>query len=159
MSALFSAAAGVIAAGAIGVMLLAGEPGTTEPRIIGHDVGQPIKSGSNITLFPSPQIASSDVAEVCADDGLPGSAYARTHRVVRRHGVYGMQWDHRIPLCAGGADVDANIWLQPLAEARVKDRLESLVCRMVCRDHILSLSEAQAWFTGDWREQLWRLGR
>jgi hypothetical protein len=38
------------------------------------------------------------------------------------------EFDHLIPLCAGGADSPENVWPQPLNEAHVKDVLENQVC-------------------------------
>jgi hypothetical protein len=96
------------------------------------------------------EIASHDLAAICASDGRGGSAYSRAHRVVWRHGVAGYENDHIVPLCLGGADTDANVRLQPLDEARLKDRLEAQACREVCDGRVL-LAVAQAWFMGDWR--------
>ena len=105
-------------------------------------------------------IASTSEAEVCASDGLPGSAYSRTHRVVKRRGVPGHQIDHILPLALGGADNDANIQIQPIEEALEKDRLEKYAAIMVCRYQRVPLAEAQEWFTsGNWREQMWRIER
>ena len=97
------------------------------------------------------EIASTDVSEVCAEDGLPGSAYSRSHRVVKRKPVLGKILDHIVPLCLGGADVDANIQLQGYDEAEIKDQLERVACIRVCRYRDLGLAEGQAWFTDDWR--------
>ena len=105
------------------------------------------------------RIADTDPDVVCREDGLPGSAYSRQHRIVPRRGTPEYQLDHTVPLCLGGADVDANIQLQPLAEAHVKDRLEAFACRAVCREHSIPLSKAQEWFTGDWKRQLWKIGQ
>ena len=118
-----------------------------------------------------PRIASTDVAEVCATDGLPGSAYSRQHRVVTRRPVPGHQVDHVVPLCLGGADTDANIQIQPIEEALRKDALERYACLDVCHGvfpnppgwseavHKQRLINAQSWFTEDWRKQMWRVGR
>lgn len=38
------------------------------------------------------------------------------------------EFDHLIPLCAGGANDVRNLWPQPLAEAHEKDKLEDEVC-------------------------------
>jgi len=97
-----------------------------------------------------PRIASTDVAEVCASDGLPGSAYSRAHRVVKRAGRQGYQHDHILPLCLGGADVEANLEWQPIDEAEAKDRLEWFACREVCAGRV-SLATARGWFLyHDW---------
>ncbi len=58
--------------------------------------------------------------------------------------------DHRIPRCLGGSDADDNLWPQPLAEAKLKDRLERKACRIVCRDNTMSVDEAVRLFD-DWR--------
>jgi hypothetical protein len=102
------------------------------------------------TAANAQEIASRDLAAVCASDGRGGSAYSRAHRVVWRHGVAGYENDHIVPLCLGGADTDANVRLQPLDEARLKDRLEAQACREVCAGRV-PLATAQAWFMGDWR--------
>ena len=38
------------------------------------------------------------------------------------------EFDHLIPLCAGGSDNVKNLWPQPLAEAHQKDVLENSIC-------------------------------
>jgi len=65
--------------------------------------------------------------------------------------------DHIVPLCLGGADNDANLQWQPIAEALEKDRLERAACIAVCRDRWMSLKEAQAVFLDDWRR--YKIGR
>lgn len=65
--------------------------------------------------------------------------------------AYGIAWerrgefvfDHKIPRQLAGADVVANLWLQPRAEARAKDVIENRLHRQVCRGE-LTLSSAQA---------------
>jgi hypothetical protein len=62
--------------------------------------------------------------------------------------------DHRVPLCAGGAASDLrNLWLQPITEARAKDKLEASVCRSICRGE-MGLLYGQSMFLGDWRPYL-----
>lgn len=104
---------------------------------------------------PDPRIASTDVAEVCATDGLPGSAYSRAHRVAKRAATPGRIKDHIVPLCLGGADVDANIQLQTSEEAEFKDGLERLACSAVCKGGY-SLTDAQGWFIHKYEEGFWR---
>ncbi len=96
-------------------------------------------------------IASTSEAEVCMSDGLPGSAYSRAHRVVKRRGRAGYEHDHIVPLCLGGADTEANLQWQPIDEALVKDEVERAVCIAVCRHHTMTLAEGQAIFLGAWR--------
>jgi hypothetical protein len=94
------------------------------------------------------EIASRDLAEICS----PG--YARSHRLVYRHGRPGYEHDHIMPLCLGGSDTEANLQWQPLDEAKLKDVLEWYSCRQVCAGK-LSLDEARGWFTsGIWRSHL-----
>src|SRR5207245_2486484 len=42
------------------------------------------------------------------------------------------EFDHLIPLELGGANGVANIWPEPLAEARIKDRLENELHAKAC---------------------------
>ncbi len=39
------------------------------------------------------------------------------------------EFDHLIPLCAGGSDDIENVWPQPIRQARQKDVVEDEVCR------------------------------
>ena len=56
----------------------------------------------------------------------------------------GYQHDHFISLELGGAPTDgANLWYQPLAQARKDDRVETLLRRLICK-HGLKLPDAQA---------------
>ncbi len=65
--------------------------------------------------------------------------------------AYGLRWadrrtvefDHLIPRALGGADVVANLWPQPIAEARRKDVDENRLHRAVCTGAI-ALATAQA---------------
>jgi hypothetical protein len=104
---------------------------------------------ADVVPHGNPMIASTDVREVCATDGLPGSAYSRAHRVVKRRPVPGHQIDHIVPLCLGGADVEANIQVQPIDEALAKDELERSACRAVCAG-ALDIERAQKFFIEKW---------
>jgi hypothetical protein len=63
--------------------------------------------------------------------------------------------DHLIPLCLGGSDDPSNLWPQPRRSieqtwnAERKDRLERLMCDMVCSGQI-DIATAQAAFSTDW---------
>lgn len=39
------------------------------------------------------------------------------------------EFDHLLPLCAGGSDAIGNVWPEPIAEAHEKDKLENAICR------------------------------
>lgn len=61
--------------------------------------------------------------------------------------------DHLVPLCLAGAPEDPrNLWPQPRGgqwNARRKDRLEALLCRLVCEGSV-GLQEAQREMAADW---------
>lgn len=61
--------------------------------------------------------------------------------------------DHLVPLALGGHPTDArNLWLQPWAgewSAEKKDRLETRLHRLVCRDQV-PLAEAQRDIAHNW---------
>jgi len=120
-------------------------------------------------------VASTDRAEVCESDGLPGSAYSRAHREMNQRARradfarYGILWsdrgryedDHLVPLCLGGADVETNRWPEPRTgvwNSYAKDDLEGYACKMVCAGRI-GLAEAQSWFLApaDWRDAYRRI--
>ena len=113
-----------------------------------------VLAGTAIIVYDAP-------ADICS----PG--YARSHRMDAGHyypvakqvfAEHGIPWsarhayelDHRVPLCLGGSNDPANLWPQPLDEAKTKDRLEWHACREVCAGHV-SLSEARGWFA-DWKD-------
>ena len=125
----------------------------------------------NDALTPG-AVASTNQHEVCAFGG--SETYSQRHRItpVELKGwifrEYGMQppqgaerrdWeiDHLVPLCLGGADEAANLWPQHRSSYRRKDALEAYGCREVCRG-ATPLAEAQSWFLGDWRKEMWRVG-
>ena len=125
-------------------------------------LGQSVPPTPDNRLTPG-AVASTDPATVCAF--VNGESYSRRHRVWddKRSTLakYGLPWsdhelvedDDRVPVCLGGDNADPrNHWPQRWQEAREKDRLEALVCRLVCDDHAITLRAGQAIFLGDWRE-------
>jgi 5-methylcytosine-specific restriction endonuclease McrA len=65
--------------------------------------------------------------------------------------------DHLIPRCLGGSDDPSNLWAQPrrtiepIWNAEAKDRLEHLVCEMVCdKDKHLDLATEQKAIAKNW---------
>lgn len=109
-------------------------------------------------------VASTDPNDVCGVvDGLSYSRRNRHTPVELKREVYeeygisaegrSFEVDHRVPLCIGGADVRENLWPQQgwqHPNFHDKDRLEEEVCRMVCRDHSITLQAGQTIFLGDW---------
>jgi hypothetical protein len=137
----------------------------TSPAIAGAD-GDPTVPDNRLTPGA---LTSSDPAVVCH------AGYSREHRLygsdrsaydAMRKAVfaaYGVPWsergerelDHRVPLALGGADAIANLWPEPLPptpwNAVLKDQLEYRAVVAACYRHMITLSEAQAIFLGDWR--------
>ena len=85
---------------------------------------------------------------------------ARRDEVLRRYGIApgthpDFEIDHLIPLCLGGSDDPSNLWPQPRRtieetwNAEAKDRLERLMCNMVCEGKI-DIATAQQAFATDW---------
>lgn len=106
-------------------------------------------------LTPGATITS-DVATVCR------SGYTRTVRNVsrstrmfvfqRHHVAYvagAYEIDHLIPLELGGSNAVDNLWPEPLAAAKHKDRVEDYLHREVCAGR-MSLVRAQHLIAADW---------
>src|SRR6266699_1110250 len=91
-------------------------------------------------------VASTDQADVCGR--VDGLTYSQRHRETTQemknavYAAYGInkagrdfEVDHRVPLCAGGADDEKNLWPQEgwqHPSFHDKDRLETFVCRAIC---------------------------
>jgi hypothetical protein len=77
--------------------------------------------------------------------------------------LYGMQpgphpdyeIDHLVPVCLGGSNDVANLWpqprrsIEPIWNAERKDRLEVVLCNLVC-DGLLAIEDAQEAIIKDW---------
>lgn len=58
----------------------------------------------------------------------------------------GWQLDHLVPICLGGDPKSRNnLWVQPIGEARAKDREEVRICREVCAGQV-DIHDAQKYF-------------
>jgi hypothetical protein len=142
----WSFAAGIVAVGAVGALVLNGPEGMPDPR-----------------LTPG-AIASTDTAEICTPGyarahrmafGAPGE-YERYRAVMEAYGIPRDLWhlyelDDRVPIELGGANLPSNLWPQIFDDARRKDRLENAEHHAVCAGRV-SLADAQALFLGDWRD-------
>lgn len=113
-------------------------------------------------------VATSDPGVICH----PG--YSRSQRVYETQGpaaygelqnlVLGLyhRWatipdnftmDDRVPLCLGGRQSLDNLWPEPHAESKIKDRIEVEACRAACEVGTREAIESwQAKFRSDWRK-------
>lgn len=59
------------------------------------------------------------------------------------------EFDHLIPLCAGGSDDIRNLWPQPISDAHEKDKLENDICtsmRAGLMTQAQAVEKAHEWF-------------
>ena len=66
----------------------------------------------------------------------------------------GVEYDHLVALELGGSNDATNLWPEPIAEARVKDRLENFLHAQVCAGS-MQLPDVQQRIAADWI-QLWK---
>ena len=123
----------------------------------------------NPALTPGAVYAASE-AEVCGV--MRGLTYERRSRAVLSRKdkaaitrAYGQvpghdgdhELDHLVPAALGGRSDATNVWWQPGRGRGVawtyekKDLLDTYAWRTVCKNHAVTLAEAQSWFTSDWR--------
>jgi hypothetical protein len=123
-----------------------------------------LQKNCRLNRIPVSPLAASRQPDVCGV--IDGLTYSKRHRQTpaslkrATYAAYGIdkagrdfEIDHRVPLCLGGDDVAENLWPQFGFEHPSyydKDRLETTVCRMVCRLGTIALREGQAIFLGDW---------
>lgn len=85
-------------------------------------------------------VTAAEKREVARLAGIPRS------RIVARGAGPCCEFDHRIPRSLGGADVVANLQLQPWKVAVEKDRLEVALFRLVCAARIdLAAARLEMW--------------
>jgi len=87
-------------------------------------------------------------------------SHARRDEILTRYGLPpgehpDYEIDHLIPLCLGGSNDPSNLWpeprrsIEPKWNAETKDRLERMLCDMVCGGH-LDIGTAQETIARDW---------
>jgi hypothetical protein len=116
-------------------------PGAVNPQVTQDNIQETIcKPGWTKTIRPPVSYTNKLKAQLMAEKHLPGKL-----------GDY--ELDHDISLEIGGAPLDPNnLWMQPYAGkwgARTKDRIETLLKRLVCNGTI-PLAEAQREISTDW---------
>jgi hypothetical protein len=109
-------------------------PGVTDPAVTQANIAQTIcQPGYTKTVRPP----------VSYTNRLKRKLYASRHL---KGGLRAYELDHLVPLEVGGAPRDpANLWMEPIADARKKDRVENVAHRLVCSGR-LSLADAQKAF-------------
>ena len=89
------------------------------------------------------------------ESAMPRGRRASVYRAYGiANGDHGYVIDHRVPRSLGGTNDIENLWPEPKSgpmNSHVKDRVESLIHRMVCQQHRLALKAAQHLFLGDWQ--------
>jgi hypothetical protein len=83
-------------------------------------------------------VSTAEKEKVAADYGVPRADWSK------------YEFDHLIPLAAGGSDDATNIWPQPLAEAHLKDVVEQDVYNKLKNgdiDQAQAIQEIHDWFT------------
>lgn len=81
-----------------------------DPNFSGYDYPEQIaRCNRNIGIQEKQQVA-------VEYGNIPQSAWAQ------------YEFDHLIPLCAGGSDDIRNLWPQPINDAHEKDKLENEIC-------------------------------
>lgn len=81
--------------------------------------------------------------------------------VAAAYGIPASDWslyvfDHLIPRELAGADLASNLWPEPRAEAKTKDKLERRLNRLTCAGK-MTLKQAQKAIATDWRAEYARV--
>lgn len=116
-------------------------------------------------VFTPGLIRSTDDSEIC-DPKFRTKPFRKTtqstkNKVYAEYGVEpnkgickgGCEVDHRVPLELGGMDDIRNLWpqpSQPVPGFHQKDILENWLKRQVCKEHTMTLKQAQEALMRDW---------
>lgn len=116
-------------------------------------------------LLPDASCTPGAVATASLDVVCHTSTRGRRHvdaaarrRVLAAYGVSSAdapryEVDHLVPLALGGDNVDANLWPEPIEDARRKDLVEDRAHAWVCAGS-MPLEAAQRAFSADWTRAL-----
>jgi hypothetical protein len=113
-------------------------PGALDPQVTEANIQQTIcVPGYTRTVRPPVRITNKIKRELMQEYGLAGSPSD-------------YELDHIVPLELGGCgDCLTNLWMEPLDDARKKDRVENYLRREVCQNRI-RLEQAQKQIIDDW---------
>ncbi len=107
------------------------------------------------------EVLSVDVTKICTPGysrGVRNVSSAEKAQVAANYKFTGpsssVEYDHLISLELGGSNAVANLWPEPIADARVKDRLENRLRTLVCSGK-MNLANVQLRIAEDW-VSLWR---
>jgi hypothetical protein len=112
------------------------------------------------TLTPG-AIRTKDATEICAKS-FRTKKYRKTtlstkkkvcleyHIAAKCPNPKRMEIDHDLPIELGGQDDITNLWPQMAPEFHQKDKLENALKRLVCKEHSMTLPEAQSCILNNW---------
>lgn len=114
--------------------------GAVDPRVTQDNIGSTIcVKGYTATVRPPLSYTAPIKRRLWTELGKPGK-------------LSDYELDHNVPLEVGGAPEDlANLWLEPIVQARRKDKVENRVHTLVCNGTI-TLAAGQQCFITDWRK-------
>lgn len=114
-------------------------PGATNPAVTQADIGSTIcRKGWTATIRPP--VSYTDRLK---RQGIAAYGYSDTR-------LSDFEEDHSTPLETGGSPTDPrNLWPEPIASARIKDKVENALNHAVCSGRV-TLAAAQQAIASDW---------
>jgi hypothetical protein len=113
----------------------------------------PNKTGGSVEYHTPVQVCGHSSEHRHFSNALRDEVLARYGLPPGPHSDY--EIDHLVPVCLGGGNDVSNLWPQPRRSiepkwnAEAKDRLETVLCNLVC-DGLLDIGDAQEAITKDW---------